>query len=171
MKNLFAFLCSCLFIFGAGTSLSNDAPIQGTIKIECPSMPVRKVSSKLWRCDEEVSVATITINGKNIVIDQFTIPPTYVRWQGGKIYVDACQAMGTAADGTKMILNLPKERIFFQSAKIMIAEAITATGTITFPDGKVGNVVVVYPDCVARRQSSVLRIADAVVATGTVTFP
>src|ERR1700684_4152324 len=87
----------------------------GTVRIDCPPMYLRKVglSPNLWRADRINSTGTVTFSdGKALEIPN-VIAETYVRRARGETWVDPCQAIGTAVDGSKLTLNLPKEQVVF----------------------------------------------------------
>jgi hypothetical protein len=156
-KHFIALLC---LIFSASA-----LPAQ-TIDVYCPQMPIHRVRLGVWQTGRENCVATVKIFGEpDLIVPHDVIAPTFVR--GG--YVAPCQAIGTAADGSKLVLNLPAEAVTWTRPGVWTAQQMTATGTLTRPTGKVWNVTVIYPACPARFVRRGLKMADALTAKGTLT--
>jgi hypothetical protein len=144
----------------------------GTVRIDCPSMYVRKVglSPNLWRADRINSTGQVTFSDGTVLQIPNVIASTYVRRALGKTWVDECQAIGTAIDGSKLTLNLPREEVVFTRIGVRTALEMHATGTMHTPDGRQFSIEVTYPACQAQWKRPGLRLAEPVTAIGTVTF-
>jgi hypothetical protein len=139
------------------------------ITIQCPAMPIQRLGVGLWEAERTIAVAVVTLPGETLTFKDFTIEATLVR---GVLHraVDACESTGKSEDGSVMTLQLPREPVKMVRG-VPTALAMTAPGTLTRPDGKVYQVVVVYPDCPTIRTGFGKRLATAIVATGVVTLP
>lgn len=136
------------------------------VTIQCPAMPIVKQRVGLWEAQRTIAVAVVTLPGETLTFHDFTIEATLVQ---GILHraVDACESIGKSEDGSVMTLQLPCEPIKLVRG-VPTALAMTATGTLTRPDGKIYSVVVVYPDCPTSRLGRGHRLAAAIVATGSV---
>ncbi len=168
MKNLFIFLCLCLGAFSPSEVFSQEKT--GTITIDCPQMPVYRRGIGIFEAQELYASGSIVIDGKSTDF-QLTFPKCNVYRTGFTTFmVDAVTAVGTLSDGSKISVDLPPEPVVRRGFS-RIAVAITATGTITTPDGKVGQIIVVFPDCRVSRTGIGSFMAEPIVAEGTVVFP
>ena len=142
-----------------------------TISLYCPPMPIYNDGVGLKRTGTEEMVATISLpNVGQLVIKNVAIPPTLVHRVGLMVWqVEACGAYGTDADGAVLALLYPAELTVIQG-RHLIAKSITITGTLTLPDGTVGQVKLVQPDCACTLFPPPIE-AQAVTAAGTVEFP
>jgi hypothetical protein len=135
-----------------------------------PPMPVDRVGVGLMLAEQEPFQGTLTVaDGTVLPVTDGAIPPTYVRGLGLHKTVDQC--VGTAAIGTgSVIIDLPPEPVAPRDG-VMTALAISATVTVTLPDGTVGTGTVLFPDCPTPMVSPGHYLAAAVEAVGQVEFP
>lgn len=137
------------------------------ITVNCPSMFVRKQGIGFWMTDRIVCTATVKLPGETLTFPAFVIEPTPVRGIFNRA-VDPCVSSGASADGSTLTLNLPRERIVLVGFT-PTAEAMTATGSLTRPSGKVYLVSVRYPACptsAVRGSLGRVRLAAPVTAVG-----
>jgi hypothetical protein len=139
------------------------------VEIQCPAMPILKMSVGMWEAQRTIAVAVVTLPGETLTFHDFTIEATLVRGIVNRA-VDACESTGKSDDGSVLTLQLPREPVK-RVHGVLTALAMTAPGTLTRPDGKVYAVVVVYPDCPTSRTGRGQRLAAPIVATGFVTLP
>jgi len=142
----------------------------GTVRIDCPPMYLRRVGHNLWRADRIHSTGIVTFSDGTTLQIPNVIEETYVRRARGETWVDPCQAIGTATDGSKLTLNLPCEQVVFTRLGVRTALEMHATGSLQTPDGRRFLIEVTYPACETHWKHPGLRLADALTATGTVTF-
>jgi hypothetical protein len=139
------------------------------VTIQCPAMPIAKLSVGLWEAERTVAVAVVSLPGETLTFHDFTIEATLVRGILRRA-VDECESTGKSEDGSVLTLQLPREPVKLVRG-VPTALEMTAPGTLTRPDGKVFKVVVVYPDCPTSRLGRGKRLAAPIVATGCVTLP